>query len=146
MSILWVFTHSLYQNRFSKFLQQMLLIKLNSQEHCTAVVTFSLLIWSFLVQQTFKLAKKEIVVDLGNRIHLFSFPQQNLYSRGKQYFDILKFCRLCQQTFQVSLIMLSCFPDMADKMRKLAIFFRTTAYENNLSKEVKLSVGWVMDP
>ena len=42
--------------------------------------------------------------------------------------------------------MLSCFPDMADKMRKLAIFFRTTAYENNLSKEVKLSVGWVMDP
>ena len=47
--------------------------------------------------------------------------------------------------FKLSLIVLSCLPDLTDKKRRIENSFRTTSYKNKLSKIVKLIERWVMD-
>ena len=47
--------------------------------------------------------------------------------------------------FKGSMIVLSCFSDIADKKKKIAYSFRNTSYINKLSEVVKLTEGSVMD-
>ena len=47
--------------------------------------------------------------------------------------------------FKLSLNALSCFPDLADKRKKIGNCFRNTSYQKRLSKVVKSIERWVMD-
>ena len=47
--------------------------------------------------------------------------------------------------FKLSLNALSCFPELADKRKKIGNCFRNTSYQKRLSKVVKSIERWVMD-
>ena len=53
----------------------------HSQEHCTNQVTITLMMTLLPDRVTFIFPSREIVTASGNRIYLFSFPQESFHFR-----------------------------------------------------------------
>ena len=58
---------------------------------------------------------------------------------------LFKILQIVAWNFKLSLIVLSCLPETANKKRKIGNSFRNTCYENKLSKVVNSIERWLMD-